>query len=139
MANLLTDPARGTVGSLLRTALRQLPTTPRRTGSGICLPFWRVLRESVAECEKPRQNNPRVKINSSALNSYLYVGEYEKFMAEFASQRFELTSSFYHAFANTILGKTMNKQANDFDRAYRNGASFASRRGGESAQLLDQT
>ncbi len=33
-----------------------------------------MLKESVAECEQARQLDPSVKMNSSALNAYLYLG-----------------------------------------------------------------
>jgi tetratricopeptide (TPR) repeat protein len=75
-----------------------------------------MLEESVAECEKARQNNPQVKINSSALNSYLYLGQYEKFM-----QSLPVNDSvyilFYHGFGSYYLGN-YEQAASDFDRAF---------------------
>jgi hypothetical protein len=75
-----------------------------------------MLRESVVVCERARQYNPQVKINSSALNSYLYLGEYDKFM-----QNLPVNDSpyilFYHGFGEYYL-KHREQAARDFDRAF---------------------
>ena len=39
------------------------------------------LRESVAECEQARHIDPSVRGNGSVLNAYLYLGQYDKFLA----------------------------------------------------------
>jgi hypothetical protein len=39
-----------------------------------------MLSESVSECERARQLDPGVKLNSSALNGYLYLGQYDRFL-----------------------------------------------------------
>jgi hypothetical protein len=39
-----------------------------------------MLSESVAESERARQIDPGVKLNSSAPNGYLYLGEYDRFL-----------------------------------------------------------
>jgi tetratricopeptide (TPR) repeat protein len=81
-----------------------------------------MLQESLAECEKARQNNPQVKINSSALNSYLYLGEYEKFL-----QSLPVNDSvyivFYHGFGEYYLNNR-DQAAQDFDRAYKGDPSL---------------
>ena len=59
-------------------------------------------KESVAECEKARQNNPQVKINSSAINSYLYLGEYDKFLQSLPAND-SVYILFYHGFAEYYL------------------------------------
>ena len=118
MANLLTDTGRVEQSvPLLRTALQTAPNNAEAHWElGYAYRFGGMLRESVAECEKARQNNPQVKINSSALNSYLYVGEYEKFM-----QSLPVNDStyilFYHGFGEYYLGN-YEQAAKDFDRAY---------------------
>jgi tetratricopeptide (TPR) repeat protein len=75
-----------------------------------------MLKESIEECEKARQNNPQVKVNSSALNSYLYVGEYEKFL-----QSLPVNDSvyilFYRGFAEYYLNNR-DQAAKDFDLAF---------------------
>jgi tetratricopeptide (TPR) repeat protein len=70
----------------------------------------------VAECEKARQNNPQVKINSSALNSYLYLGEYQKFMQSLPVND-SIYILFYHGFVEYYLNN-YPQAAKDFDRAF---------------------
>jgi TolB-like protein len=118
MANLLTDTGRVEQSvPLLRTALQTSPNNAEAHWElGYAYRFGGMLRESVAECEKARQNNPQVKINSSALNSYLYLGEYDKFI-----QSLPVNDStyilFYHGFGEYYLGN-YEQAAKDFDRAY---------------------
>jgi serine/threonine protein kinase/TolB-like protein len=118
MANLLTDTGRVEQSvPLLRTALQTSPNNAEAHWElGYAYRFGGMLRESVAECEKARQNNPQVKINSSALNSYLYLGEYDRFM-----QSLPVNNStyilFYHGFGEYYLGN-YEQAARDFDRAY---------------------
>jgi len=60
---------------LLRSALQISPNNAEAHWElGYAYRFGGMLEESVVEYEKARQNNPQVKINSSALNSYLYLG-----------------------------------------------------------------
>jgi len=118
MANLLTDTGRVEQSvPLLRTALQTSPNNAEAHWElGYAYRFGGMLRESVAECEKARQNNPQVKINSSALNSYLYLGKYDRFM-----QSLPVNNStyilFYHGFGEYYLGN-YEQAAKDFDRAY---------------------
>ncbi len=118
MANLLTDTGRVEQSvPLLRSALQTGPNNAEAHWElGYAYRFGGMLRESVAECEKARQNNPQVKINSSALNSYLYLGEYDKFM-----QSLPVNDStyilFYHGFGEYYLGN-YEQAGRDFDRAY---------------------
>ncbi|HEV2382416.1 MAG TPA: hypothetical protein VG206_21835 [Terriglobia bacterium] len=42
--------------------------------------FTGMLEQSVAECERARQLDPLVKANGSVLNTYLYLGQYQKFL-----------------------------------------------------------
>ena len=74
------------------------------------------------ECEKARQNNPQVKINSSAMNSYLYLGEYDKFL-----QSLPVNDSvyilFYHGFGEYYLDDATRRRG-DFDRAYERDSSL---------------
>ena len=118
IANLLTDTGRVEQAvPLLRSALQTSPNNAEAHWElGYAYRFGGMLEESVAECEKARQNNPQVKINSSALNSYLYLGEYQKFM-----QTLPVNDSiyilFYHGFGSYYLGN-YEQAARDFDRAY---------------------
>ena len=82
MANLLTDTGRVEQAvPLLRSVLQDSPNNAEAHWElGYAYRFAGMLKESVEECEKARQNNPQVKISSSAINGYLYLGEYEKFL-----------------------------------------------------------
>jgi serine/threonine protein kinase/TolB-like protein/Tfp pilus assembly protein PilF len=118
MANLLTDTGRVEQAvPLLRSALQTSPNNAEAHWElGYAYRFAGMLDQSVAECEKARQNNPQVKINSSALNSYLYLGEYAKFM-----QSLPINDStyilFYHGFGSYYLNN-YEQAARDFDRAF---------------------
>jgi tetratricopeptide (TPR) repeat protein len=76
-----------------------------------------MLRESVMECERARQDNPSVKINSSAMNAYLYLAEYDKFIQSLPSND-SVYVLFYHGFGEYHLGN-LSEAAHDFDRAYK--------------------
>ena len=118
MANLLTDTGRVEEAvPLLRSALQISPNNAEAHWElGYAYRFGGMLEESVAECEKARQNNPQVKINSSALNSYLYLGDYQRFM-----QSLPVNDStyilFYHGFGEYYLNNYA-QAAKDFDRAF---------------------
>ncbi len=81
-----------------------------------------MLQQSLEECEKARQNNPQVKINSSAMNSYLYLGEYDKFL-----QSLPVNDSvyilFYRGFGEYYLNN-LDQASQDFDRAYERDSSL---------------
>ena len=118
MANLLTDTGRVEQAvPLLRSALQTSPNNAEAHWElGYAYRFGGMLEESVGECEKARQNNPQVKINSSALNSYLYMGEYQKFMQSLPSND-SIYILFYHGFGSYYLGN-YEQAARDFDRAF---------------------
>jgi serine/threonine protein kinase/TolB-like protein len=118
MANLFTDTGRVEQAvPLLRSALRDSPNNAEAHWElGYAYRFGGMLEESVAECEKARAINPQVKINSSALNSYLYLGEYVKFL-----QSLPLNDSVYILFYRGLGEYYLNHRdqaAHDFDRAY---------------------
>ncbi|MFZ3262873.1 MAG: protein kinase [Terriglobales bacterium] len=118
MANLSTDTGRVEQAvPLLRSVLRDSPNNAEAHWElGYAYRFGGMLEESLEECEKARQNNPQVKINSSAMNSYLYMGEYEKFL-----QSLPVNDSvyilFYRGFAEYYLNNRA-QAAQDFDRAF---------------------
>lgn len=118
MANLLTDTGRVEQSiPLLRTAIQSSPNNAEAHWElGYAYRFGGMLQESIAECERARQIDPQVKINSSALNSYIYVGEYDKFL-----QSLPMSDSayilFYRGFAEYYAGQ-LEQARKDFDRAY---------------------
>ena len=118
MANLLTDTGRVEEAvPLLRSALQISPNNAEAHWElGYAYRFGGMLEESVEECEKARQNNPQVKINSSALNSYLYLGDYQKFMQSLPAND-SVYILFYHGFGEYYLNNYA-QAAKDFDRAF---------------------
>ena len=117
-ANLLTDTGRVEQAvPLLRSALRDSPNSAEAHWElGYAYRFGGMLNESVAECERARQNNHDVKINSSALNSYLYLGEYQKFLQSLPAND-SVYILFYRGFAEYHMNN-MEAAAKDFDRAF---------------------
>ncbi len=118
MGNLFTDTGRVEQAvPLLRSALRDSPNNAEAHWElGYAYRFGGMLEESLAECEKARQNNPQVKINSSAMNSYLYLGEYDKFLQSLPAND-SVYILFYRGFGEYYVNHR-DQAAQDFDRAY---------------------
>jgi tetratricopeptide (TPR) repeat protein len=75
-----------------------------------------MLQESVSECERARRLDPQVKINSSAINAYLYLGQYAKFLESLPNSDTAYVL-FYRGLAEYYLKRTQ-QAVQDFDRAY---------------------
>jgi serine/threonine protein kinase/TolB-like protein len=118
MANLLTDTGHVEQAvPLLRNLLAESPEFAEAHWElGYAYRFGGLLQESVTESERARQNNPSVKMNSSAMNAYLYLGQYDKFLQSIpASESVYLL--FYRGFGEYHLGH-FAEAARAFDRAY---------------------
>jgi serine/threonine protein kinase/tetratricopeptide (TPR) repeat protein len=118
MANMLTDTGRVEQAvPLLRTALENSPNNAELHWElGYAYRFAGMLPESVAECERARQIDPDVKINSSALNGYLYLGEYDKFL-ESLPRNDSAYILFYRGLGEYYLNRK-TEAAVALDRAY---------------------
>ncbi|MDQ2777211.1 MAG: protein kinase [Acidobacteriota bacterium] len=118
MANLFTDTGRvEEAAPLLRVALESSPNNAEAHWElGYAYRFGGMLRASVAECELARRLDPEVKINSSALNSYLYLGEYDKFLKSLPANDSSYIL-FYRGFAEYYKGNK-EEAAGEFDRAF---------------------
>jgi DNA-binding winged helix-turn-helix (wHTH) protein/TolB-like protein len=119
LANFLTDTGRVEQAvPLLRESLRTNPNHAELHWElGYAYRFAGLLRESVAECEHARQLDPGVKINSSALNAYLYLGEYDRFL-ESLPKNVELPFHLFYRGFGEYYQKDYLRAAADFDRAY---------------------
>jgi TolB-like protein len=118
MANLLTDTGRVEQSvPLLREAIQNSPNNAEAHWElGYAYRFGGMLPQAVTESELARRLDPQVKINSSAMNAYLYLGEYDKFL-----QSLPVNDSpyilFYRGFAEYYAGR-MQEAATDFNRAF---------------------
>ena len=119
IGNFLTDTGRVEQAvPLLRDGLKANPDHAELHWElGYAYRFAGMLPESVAECELARRLDPLVKINSSALNTYLYLGEYDKFVASLPKGDDTAFLVFYRGFAEYHTGQR-DEAARDFDRAY---------------------
>jgi TolB-like protein len=119
MANLFTDTGRVEQAvPLVRAALQTSPNNADAHWElGYAYRFGGMLSESVAECERARQLDPQVKIISSALNSYLYLGQYDQFLLSLPQTDNSVFVLFYRGFGEYYQKDWPEATAN-FDRAY---------------------
>jgi TolB-like protein/Tfp pilus assembly protein PilF len=124
MANLYTDTGRVEQAvPLLRSVLHDSPNNAEAHWElGYAYRFAGMLNESVAECERARQNNPQVKINSSALNAYLYLGEYQQFLDSLPANG-NVYILFYRGLGEYYMNQVQQAAA-DFDLAFERNPSL---------------
>jgi len=103
---------------LLRDAQRDSPTNASVHWE-LCYAyrFAGMLQESLEECQRARQIDPQVKGNGSLLNSLLYLGKYDDFIADLPAKSDSLLT-FYRGFAE-YHQKRWEQAARDFDSAWR--------------------
>jgi tetratricopeptide (TPR) repeat protein len=118
MANMFTDTGRVEKAvPLLRQALETNPNHAEiHWELGYAYRFAGMLRESVLESENARRLDPGVKLNSSTLNGYLYLGQYDVFLASLPKTDDLSLIAFYLGFAKYYL-KDWDEAAKHFDRA----------------------
>jgi len=119
MANLFTDTGRPELAvPLLRRALKANPNHAEAHWElGYAYRFAGMSKESVVECERARELDPGVKLNSSALNAYLYLGEYDKFLQSLPRNSDAPLILFYRGFGEYHKGN-WDRASLDFNRAY---------------------
>jgi len=119
LANFYTDTGRVEQSvPLLRDALKTNPDHAEvHWELGYAYRFAGMLKESAAECERARALDPLVKLNSSALNAYLYLGQYDKFLESLPKTNESAFIFFYRGFAE-YYKKDWPAATRDFDRAY---------------------
>ena len=118
LANLLVDTGKVEQAvPLLRDALRTNGNyAAAHWELGYAYRFAGMLEESVTECERARELVPFVKGNGAVLNTYLYLGQYRKFLESLPvdDSSFFL---FYRGFGE-FHEKEFDQASRDFDRAY---------------------
>jgi DNA-binding winged helix-turn-helix (wHTH) protein/TolB-like protein len=119
LANLLVDTGKVEQAvPLLRDTLKNNPNNAALHWElGYAYRFAGMLNESVAECEQARQIDPLVKGNGAVLNSYLYLGEYDKFLQSLPDANDAPFILFYRGFGE-YHQKQRDLAAKDLDRAY---------------------
>lgn len=119
MANLLTDTGRVEQSvPLLREAYNTNPNHPDLLWElGYAYRFGGMLEESVAECERARRLDPGVKLNNSAMNAYLYLGNYDTFLDRLPKTDDVAFVSFYRGLGE-YYEKNLGEARRNFDRAY---------------------
>ena len=119
MANMFTDTGRVEQAvPLLREALKTNPNKAEiHWELSYAYRFAGMLRQSVAEGELARQLDPGVKLNSSALNGYLYLGEYGRFLDSLPRTHDVSFIVFYRGFGEYYKKNWQDAEKN-FDRAF---------------------
>lgn len=119
MANMFTDTGRVEKAvPLLREALKTNPNHAEiHWELGYAYRFAGMLRQSLSECERARQIDPGVKLNSSAFNTYLYLGQYDQFLQSLPSTNDVALIVFYRGLGEYYKKNTRAAQA-DFDDAF---------------------
>jgi DNA-binding winged helix-turn-helix (wHTH) protein/TolB-like protein len=119
MANMFTDTGQVEKAvPLLREALKSNPNHAEvHWELGYAYRFAGMLQESVSECERARQIDPGVKLNSSVLNTYLYLGQYDRFLQSLPPTNDVALIVFYRGLGEYYKNNTRAAQA-DFDDAF---------------------
>jgi DNA-binding winged helix-turn-helix (wHTH) protein/TolB-like protein len=119
MANMFTDTGQVEKAvPLLREALKSNPNHAEvHWELGYAYRFAGMLQESVSECERARQIDPSVKLNSSVLNTYLYLGQYDRFLESLPQMDDIALVTFYRGLGEYYKGNTRTAQA-DFDHSF---------------------
>jgi len=135
MANLMTDTGKAEEAvPLLKAALATNKNNAEAHWElGYALRFGGLLKESLAECLLARQLEPQVKINSSALNAYLYLGRYTEFLKSLPSRQ-SAYILFYRGFGEYHL-RELPEAMKHFDEAYGLNANLLQARTGEAIAL----
>ncbi len=136
MANMFTDTGRVEKAvPLLRQALETNPNHAEvHWELGYAYRFAGMLRESVLESEQARRLDPAVKLNSSTLNGYLYLGQYDAFLASLPKTDEFALIAFYRGLGKYYQGDWKGA-ATQFDRASELDASLIQAQIGKALSL----
>lgn len=119
MANRFTDTGRvESAVPLLREAQTTSPNDAEvHWELGYAYRFAGMLKESVEECERARRLDPTVKLGTSTLNGYLYLGQYDKFLESLPKVTDSPFILFYRGFG-AYYRNDREQAAKDFDAAF---------------------
>jgi DNA-binding winged helix-turn-helix (wHTH) protein/TolB-like protein len=119
MANMFTDTGRVEKAvPLLRQALRTNPNQAEiHWELGYAYRFAGMLSESARECELARQLDPGVKLHTSALNAYLYLGQYDRFLQSLPKSDEGAFITFYRGFGE-YYKKNLQQAETNLDHAF---------------------
>ena len=119
LANFFTDTGHAEEAvPLLREALKTNPNSAEvHWELGYAYRFAGMLQQSLAECQHARELDPLVKLNNSALNTYLYLGQYDKFLQSLPVMDETAFTLFYRGFAE-YHKKNWQTAQRDFDHAF---------------------
>jgi len=119
MANLLTDTGNTEkAASLLRETLQTNPKLAEAHWElGYSYRHGGMLAESVEECKRARELDPSVKLTSSAMNAYLYLGDYESFLRSLPPVHDSAYIEFYRGFVLYHM-QQWGEAGEAFDHAY---------------------
>jgi TolB-like protein len=119
MANMFTDT--GSVEKAVPLLREGLKTNPNHAEIhwelGYAYRFAGMLNESVSECERGRQLDPGVKLNSSTLTTYLYLGQYDRFLDSLPKTDDVALIVFYRGFGE-YYKKNWERAASNFNEAF---------------------
>jgi DNA-binding winged helix-turn-helix (wHTH) protein/TolB-like protein len=79
--------------------------------------FGGMVKESIAEGERARHIDNEIRANNSVFNSYLYDGQYDKFIQSLPSGEGSAFITFYRGFGHYYLNHRQEAQKH-FNRAY---------------------
>ncbi len=103
---------------LLRTVLQTNPNLAQAHWDlAYAYRFGGMVRESIAEGERARQIDNEIRSNNAIFNSYLYSGQYDKFLNSLPSGEDSAFITFYRGLGHYYLNQRQQAQSH-FDRAY---------------------
>lgn len=101
MANLLTDTGKPeqAVPLVQQVLAANSNLAEAHWELGYAYRYGGMLQESVRECERARKLDPSVKLTSSAINGYLYLGDFDTFLRSLPPANDSAYIEFYRGFA----------------------------------------
>jgi tetratricopeptide (TPR) repeat protein len=90
-----------------------------------------LLTQSIESAKHARRLDPRLGLDGSAVEAYLYLGQYDDFVAELPAQEANASIEFFRGFAEYHLGRTADA-IRDLDRAFELDASLLQTQAGKA-------